>query len=483
MAERDGALQFANQEFARFVGQQAEHLGTRSLRDWLHGDDGARLTAALAALAPGERFEARLRLVYRDGVPRWMQCSAMLQTDVAPEQALVIGTMVDIDLQVRADEALRDSSRRKDEFLAMLGHELRNPLAPIRNAAEVLRRVGSGDEQLGWVHGVLVRQVNHVTRLVDDLLDISLITRGTLHLRLEPVNLVPLLERAVEDARPLFQRKNHQLIVTLPSEPTWVEADQIRLRQVFDNLLTNAAKYTDEGGRIELLVKAVDGLVSVCLADNGLGLSPEMQTRAFDLFVQDPRSIDRSQGGLGIGLALAKHLVDMHGGTIEARSAGLGQGSEFEVRLPRLEKAPAREPRAERAAATNGAGRVLVVDDDREGGESLKVLLEISGFRVLAANDLDSALAAARTLQPHVVLTDIAMPGADGYEVARRLRAQADGDPLVVMSMSGYGRADDYERGRREGFAHHFVKPIEPDELDRVLRAAVVQIEAARTGS
>jgi len=277
-----------------------------------------------------------------------------------------------------------------------------------------------------------------------------------------------------------FQRKSHQLKVSLPQEAIWVEADQIRLRQVFDNLLNNAAKYTDDGGRVELLAKTSPGFVSVRVCDNGLGLSSQMQTRAFDLFVQDPRSIDRSQGGLGIGLALAKHLVGMHGGSIEARSAGLGQGSEFEVRLPRLGKMPTRKPAVEFSAPTNGGGRVLVVDDDHEGGETLRVLLELSGFDVASAGDLDSALAAAAALRPQVVITDIAMPGADGYEVARRLRAQADGQTMAVMSMSGYGRPSDYERAKSEGFAHHFVKPIEPDELDRVLRETIRGLDDAQ---
>jgi PAS domain S-box-containing protein len=475
MAETDGRLVFANQEFTQFVGMPADHLAKHSLRDWLHRDDAARVMAALSVLGPGDRFDGKVRMAHRDGVHRWVQCSAMLQADTAPRRSMLVGSMVDVDAQVRAEESVRDANRHKDEFLAMLGHELRNPLAPIRNAAEVLRRVGAGDEQLTWVHGVLVRQTSHVTRLVDDLLDISLITRGTMQLRLEPVDLLPLLRRAVDDVMPMFRRKRHQLKVSLPQEPLWVEADQIRLRQVFDNLLNNAAKYTDDGGRVELLAKAGPGFVSISVCDNGLGLSAQMQTRAFDLFVQDPRSIDRSQGGLGIGLALARHLVGMHGGSIEARSAGLGLGSEFEVRLPRLDKAPAREPALERGAAgaANGRGRVLVVDDDVEGGESLKVLLELSGFEVASATDLDSALAAAATLRPHVVVTDIAMPGADGYEVARRLRAQADGHAMAVMSMSGYGRPRDHERAKSEGFAHHFVKPIEPDELDRVLRETI----------
>ena len=484
MAEPDGTLQFANQEFGRFVGQPGERLAQRSLRDWLHRDDAPQVLSALAALDAGGRYDAKVRLAHRDGAHHWVQCSAMLQADTAPLRPAVVGSMVDIDPQIRAEESIREASRKKDEFLAMLGHELRNPLAPIRNAAEVLRRVSAQDEQLVWVHSVLARQINHVTRLVDDLLDISLISRGTMQLRLEPLDLVRVLQRAVDDVTPLLQVNNHRLLTTLPAEPVWVEGDPIRLLQVFNNLLINAAKYTDEGGRIELLAETGEGSVTVRVVDNGLGLSPEMQTRAFDLFVQDQRSIDRSHGGLGIGLALVRHLVKMHRGQVDARSAGLGLGSQFEVRLPRLARAPVQVPQPEPPLSADGIGRVLVVDDDREGGESLKVLLELSGFHVAAAFDLDSALATAATMRPQVVLTDIAMPGVDGYEMAHRLRAQAGADArsMVVMSMSGYGRASDYERGRREGFAHHFVKPIEPAELDRALREAIRSVDGAPPG-
>jgi two-component system CheB/CheR fusion protein len=468
MSASDGVLRFVNRHFAQFVGHDAAQLQGRALPELMHDDDQGTLQSGLVGLRPGhDRFEAQLRLRHADGASRWTRCTALLQPEPLSGRSQVVGTFLDVDAQVRSEELLIEASRHKDEFLAMLGHELRNPLAPIRNAAEVLLRVAPADQRLTWAHDVLVRQVSNVTRLVDDLLDISLITRGAMQLRVEPVDLSATLARAVEDVQPLLRRKKHRFEAQLPERPVWVEGDQFRLTQVFVNLLTNAAKYTDEHGEIRLATWLDDGHVLVRVSDNGLGIAPEMRSRIFDLFVQDQRSIDRSQGGLGIGLALVKHLVVKQGGTVEAQSAGLGRGSEFTVCLPRLKDAPAGEPGATEAGAATQHGRVLVVDDDRESGESMAMLLELNGYQVQCATDLASALEVAARFRPQLAVMDIALPGADGYEVARRLRAMPEiGAGLRVIGLSGFARPADFERGRRAGFSAYFAKPVDPVELD-----------------
>jgi len=386
----------------------------------------------------------------------------------------------DVTLRKHVEHELREAGRHKDEFLAMLGHELRNPLVPIRNAAEVLRRVAGDDQRLAWVHDILVRQVGHVTRLVDDLLDISLITRGTMQLRVEPVDLCFALGRAIETAQPLIERQRHRFERHLPARPVWVEGDPIRLAQVFENLLTNAAKYTDDGGEIAVSLQTDKQTAVVRVRDNGLGIAPAMQGRIFDLFVQDQRSVDRSQGGLGIGLALVRHLVSLHGGTIEARSDGVGKGSEFTVRLRLLPAAKVRRAAQKGSDTVGGTGRVMIVDDDREGGSSLDVLLRLYGYEVEHAVDLNAALQLARRLRPQVVLMDVAMPDADGYEVARRLRAMPEmAAGASFIAVSGFGQPDDFRRSAAAGFARHLVKPVDPAELDAVIKRELAAARAA----
>ena len=390
------------------------------------------------------------------------QAAALLEAN----QQLVLATM----RAQAAEQELREAARHKDEFLAMLGHELRNPLVPIRNAAEVLKQIGGDDKRVAWVHDVLVRQVGHMTRLVDDLLDISLISRGALKLRLEPVDLERAIASALEAVEPIIKRKNHRVRCELPPHPTWVEGDPIRLTQVFENLLTNAAKYTHDHGEISVTMEVVDQCAVIRVRDNGLGIAPGMQSRIFELFVQDARAADRSEGGLGIGLALVRHLVNLHRGTIDALSKGEGQGTEFTVRLPLLREAP--RPAQEAVPSSDGAtGRVMIVDDDVEGGESMAVVLGIYGYEVQRATDLQSALQVARAFRPQAVLMDISMPGADGYEVARRLSAITEvGRDIRYIAVTGLGQPEDFRRSQEAGFAHHLVKPVDPNELDHILR-------------
>jgi two-component system, chemotaxis family, CheB/CheR fusion protein len=472
MSDREGRLEFANQSFSNFLGIPVEQLLGRRLGDFLLRDDGSRLADGLSALSRArDRFEGNVRLHPRSGPARWMKTVAMLRPDAPDGTHCVIGSMIDVDAQVSAEEALREAARHKDEFLAMLGHELRNPLAPIRNAAEILHRIAGDNKQLAWVHDLLVRQVGHMTRLVDDLLDISRITRGTMQLRLEPVDLRFAVGRAIDAAQPLIERNRHRFVSTTPEQPTWIEGDSIRLIQVFENLLTNAAKYTNPGGDISIALEATDQGAVVRVRDTGLGIAPDIRSRIFDLFVQDQRSVDRSQGGLGIGLALVKHLVELQGGSVEAHSDGVDKGSEFVVRFRVLSSAAAPAPdQGSPCVADTGSGRVMIVEDDVEAAESLAVLLRLLGYAVERAVDLDSALALCREFRPQAVLLDLALPGADGYEVARRLRALPHTEPGVTfIAVSGYGQPDDFRRSEEAGFVRHLVKPVDPMELHKLL--------------
>ena len=378
-----------------------------------------------------------------------------------------------------AENELREAARHKDEFLAMLGHELRNPLVPIRNAAEVLVRIGGDDKRVAWVHDVLVRQVGHITRLVDDLLDISLISRGAMQLRLEPVNVGSAIGSALEAVEPIIERKHHRVSCELPLHPAWVEGDSIRLPQVFENLLTNAAKYTRDHGEISVSMEVVDQCAVIRVRDNGLGIAPGMQSRIFELFVQDARAADRSEGGLGIGLALVRHLVELHRGVIDASSEGEGRGTEFTVRLPLLPE-PQR-PAEEAVPLSEGVtGRVMIVDDDVEAAESMGILLGIYGYEVQRATDLQSALQVGRAFRPQAVLMDISMPGADGYEVARRLSAIPElGRDISYIAVTGFGQPNDFRRSEEAGFAHHLVKPVDPNELDHILRQTMAAHRAS----
>jgi PAS domain S-box-containing protein len=384
----------------------------------------------------------------------------------------------DITERKRAEEALRDSDRRKDEFLAMLAHELRNPLAPIRNALHLMKHANGAGSDLEAEREMVERQVLHMTRLVDDLLDVSRISRGKIELRKEPIELAAAVERTIGAIRPLIEEYHHELIVSLPPEPIRLEADPTRLEQVLWNLLNNAAKYTDPGGRIELIVEIEGEMVALRVRDNGIGITPEMLPQIFDLFVQVERRLDRSQGGLGIGLSLVRNLVEMHGGSVTALSAGLGRGSEFVIRLPRLDVAgrrgapaaapptPADSPLPEQSHGF----RILVVDDNEDSANSLaKLLRRVLGQNVEVAYDGASALERARIFHPDLVFLDIGLPGMDGYEVARRLRESPENRTPVLVALTGWGQEEDRRRSREAGFDRHLVKPIDPDMLGGLL--------------
>jgi signal transduction histidine kinase len=383
----------------------------------------------------------------------------------------------------RFELELQEGDRRKDEFLAMLSHELRNPLAAISNVAHVMKASPAIDPQLRWARDVLGRQTGHLTRLIDDLLDVSRITRGKVTLRHEPLELKSIVAAAVETTRTLISQRGHTLHVDIPEDAMPVVGDRVRLTQVVDNVLTNAAKYTKEGGKITVSltsdaeVGGAAGEAVIRVRDTGVGIPPELLPTMFELFRRADDSLGRTEGGLGIGLALARGLVEMHGGRIEAFSEGQGKGSEFTIRLPRstIEAAaaePQRPPVVEPCRRDAKPLRVLVVDDSVDSAESMAIILEMSGYEVRKAHNGPEALHMASDYRPDVVLMDIGMPGMSGHEVAQKMRETSATRDIVLIAMTGYGRQVDREQSRAAGFDHHLVKPLDFEKLNEVLTAS-----------
>jgi signal transduction histidine kinase/ActR/RegA family two-component response regulator len=383
---------------------------------------------------------------------------------------LILLAVYDISaVRQRADE-LAAMDRRKDEFLAMLSHELRNPLAPIMNAVYLLGLQKNENQLQYQARTVIERQVAQLTRLIDDLMEVSRITSGRVQLRNDRVVVSGIVERAVETARSLIDERKHELTVSLPPQPIWLNADAARLEQVVINLLTNAAKYTDKGGHIWLTVQEEDDECVLRVRDTGVGIPPEVLPRVFELFTQAARSLDRSQGGLGIGLALVQRLVEMHQGTVSVVSV-LGHGSEFVVHLPRLQTAALLPTTTitETVEPTGPTLRILVVDDNVDSAQTLAMLLEASGHDVRTAHDGPAALEAALDYRPAVALLDIGLPGLDGFEVAARIRQQIGSHNIMLVAMTGYGLEKDRQRSQEAGFDHHLVKPVQFEKLQEIL--------------
>lgn len=382
------------------------------------------------------------------------------------------------ELEHRVEERtleLQAALRNRDEFLAMLGHELRNPLAPIRNAAQVIRLVGSNDPHLTRARDVIDRQVGQLSRLVDDLLDVSRVTQGKVELHRERVDLATALAQAVETSRPLIDSRRHTLTLSLPAASVHLMADLTRLSQIVANLLNNAAKYMEEGGRIWLTAERDAREVVIRVKDEGVGIPREMLTRVFEPFTQLNPSLSRSEGGLGIGLALVRSLAELHGGVVEAHSGGPGRGSEFVVRLSALEeeRVPELAPEQRDEGAPRGTGRrILVVDDNHDAAETLGTILEISGHEVWLAHDGFEALSQVERHHPEIVLLDIGLPKIDGYEVARRLRLDPRWQSILLVAVTGYGKEEDRDRGKLAGFDHHLVKPVDLEALRELLSAS-----------
>jgi PAS domain S-box-containing protein len=476
----DGRISYANDAFLQIVGRSRYEVGQGAVRwpDLTAPDGPTWVGQAIEPLRRGEvsaPFEKEVRR--RDGTPAPVLLGAAFLDD---SQRELVCFMVDLSQQKRLEQELRqraeelaEADRRKDEFLALLAHELRNPLAPIRNALHIMKQPGVAAAVVGQVRDMMERQLRHMTRMIDDLLDVSRITRGKIELRREVVDLTVAARHVLETVRPLMEENRHELTVALPEQPLRLEADPTRLEQILFNLLTNAARYTEPGGRIWLTAQSADGGVEVRVRDTGTGIDPKILPHIFEPFVQGTRRLDRSRGGLGIGLTLVRRLVELHGGTVQAVSAGPGQGSEFIVRLPGAQKTTRPGPngfgREERPPGSAPGRRILVVDDNLDVGDSLVLLLRQHGHEVRVANDGPTALALAREERPDVVLLDIGMPGMDGYEVARRLRQEPGLQGVLLVAMTGFGQETDRRHSRAAGFDQHLVKPVEPDDLLRLL--------------
>lgn len=395
-----------------------------------------------------------------------------------------VAAAMDITDRVNAEHALRESDRRKDDFLAMLAHELRNPLAPIRAAADLLSLESVRGEAVAQASAVIARQVRHLTAMVDDLLDVSRVSRGLARLEHRPLVAQSILQEAVEQVRPLLESRRHRLSVQMPAEPIGLSGDPERLVQVITNILNNAAKYTPEQGEISIaLERQADETdeAAFTITDNGIGMAPELVQRAFDLFTQAERTADRSQGGLGIGLALVKRLVELHDGSVTAYSDGPGKGSRFVVRLPVREPprdADAPAPEARRASGGSERLKVMVVDDNVDAAQMLAMLVEALGHEAIVEHSSASALAREAAERPDVYLLDIGLPGEDGYALARRLRARAGERRLILVAVTGYGQDQDRDRTREAGFDHHLVKPADTALLAQVLEHAAVEVVA-----
>jgi PAS domain S-box-containing protein len=482
----EGQIQSWNAGAQRIFGYAAEEAIGQSITLIIPQELYAEERQIIERVRRGERVEHFDTMrVTKSG--RRIPVSLTVSPVRDPRGAIIGASKIARDISERkeAEEALRESqqalheaNRRKDEFMALLAHELRNPLAPIRYALATARKCDRTAEQQRRAEEIIERQVAHMSRLLDDLLDVSRITRGTLELKLADTELTVALGTAIEAARPFLDAKHHHLSLDLPKQAVRLVADSVRLAQVFSNLLINAAKYTDSGGRIELRAAQVDNEVIVSVHDNGMGISTDMMPRMFTMFAQDSAVVDHSEGGLGIGLALTRGVVDLHGGRVEARSDGPGRGSEFIVTLPvGAGKLAQTDADVDQEVPMAGGGmRVLVVDDNRDAADSCSTLLELSGHSVQAAYTGHEALAIAAKTRPHVVVTDIGLPDIDGYEVAAKIRAAPWGRGMVLIAVTGWGQESDKQRAFSAGFSHHLTKPIDPDTLESLLQSLSAEL-------
>src|SRR5215831_2146823 len=470
MEDASGCL-FVNRAYLDFLGldDQAVICGY----DWeqyIHPEDReAYVEAYLDCVARRAPLDAEFRFRRHDGEYRWMRSVAMPRLTAEGEFIGYTGCTIDVHEARMAAAALREADRHKDEFLAMLAHELRNPLAPIRNAVHILRRAESDNQKIKPTLEMLDRQVNQMVRLVDDLLDVSRVSRGKIELRKERIELIDVVNRAVESTRSMIQSMEHELTVTVPAQPIYVDADLARLVQVVGNLLNNACKFMDKGGRITVTLERDEGQAFIRVRDRGVGIAPGEVQRIFEIFTQLDTSRQRSVGGLGVGLTLVKSLVEMHGGMVEAHSEGPGHGSEFVIRLPIATEVPKRSEAGVSEPLPTTDRRVLIVDDNRDGAESLATLLAMSGHHTHMVHDGLQALEAAERFRPDVVLLDIGIPKLNGYDACRRIRNQPWGKTMVVVAVTGYGQESDIRSSREAGFDHHLIKPVDFRSIAKVL--------------
>jgi PAS domain S-box-containing protein len=469
MLDPEGRVTSWNTGAQRITGYRADEIIGRSFEIFYPAEDAAagRPAAELRQAVLNRRAEDHGWRVRKDGTRYW---SEVVVTSLHDDQGVLRGfAKVTRDLsEKKRMEVIEEQGRNLSEFMAMLAHELRNPLAPIRNALGIMAMSKETPPQIAWSRDVIERQTNHLVRLVDDLLDVSRITRGKLRLQGAPMDLVVAVHRAIESSRPLIDARRHGLELKLPGEPLMVNGDMTRITQVLINILNNAAKYTPEGGRIRLEAGAQGADAVVRIRDNGAGIAPQMLESVFDLFAQGERTIDRSEGGLGIGLTLARRIVALHGGTIVAKSEGAGKGAEFIVRFPRLNL----ELTGVVAPATGyqlpaGAQKrtILVVDDNPDSATSMAMLLRMVGHDVEIAANGATALERIATRAPDILLLDIGLPDMSGYDVAKHLRSRPEGQGLKIFAMTGYGQEEDRKRSLASGFDGHLVKPVMPADL------------------
>ena len=469
----DGKVLEINRMAQESAGCSKEEIHGRRLWEtpcWSRAPAAARqMEDAWTRAVARETAQAQVELLQASGAERMLDLTIQPVLDDAGNVRFVAVTGTDVTERRRAELRLADADRRKDEFLAMLAHELRNPLAPISNAVQVLGLAERDPVALRAARETLERQVGQMGRLVDDLLDVSRVTRGRIELRRERIDLAPVVRQAVEATHALYESMGQELSVDLPRQPIHVEADPARIAQVIGNLLNNACKYTDKGGHIRLSVAREGADAVLRVKDDGIGIDPAQIPRLFEMFNQVESSLERSRGGLGIGLTLARTLVEMHGGTIVARSEGIGKGSEFVVRLPVVVDAPRAAAGGPKATAPVVPRRVLVVDDNEDGAASMAMLLRLQGHETHVAHDGEQAIVQAERLRPDVVLLDIGLPAMNGYEACRRIRASGWGQELMLIAVTGWGQDEDLRRSREAGFDAHLVKPVPPDALARLL--------------
>jgi PAS domain S-box-containing protein len=475
VCEADGRNIYTSDSLLRLVGISREQSADFGWSEVLHPDDVEETLSAWKECArTGNMWYREHRMLGVDGKYHSILAQGVPIRDEEGRVQKWAGINLDISRLKNTELALLEADRRKDEFLATLAHELRNPLAPIRNAVRILDSDAADERQRKWGREVIARQVHRMSLLLDDLLDVSRITRGQLELKKDYVDLKSLVSVAVETSRPLMDAKRHQLIVNLPVEAIKLEADPLRLSQVIGNLLTNAAKYTDPEGKINLDARIANAELVISIRDNGIGLTPEVMPGLFTMFSQVNSAVDRAEGGLGIGLALVKGLVALHGGRVEVRSEGLGRGSEFIIHLPHRVLAAANsvvETSTSGAANANDVrrARVLVTDDNRDAAESLAMVLRFAGYEVFIAFSGAEALEIAARERPDAGLIDIGMPGMSGHEVARRMRLEAWGKNAVLIALTGWGQEQDKQAAIGAGFDEHMTKPVDPADLERVL--------------
>jgi PAS domain S-box-containing protein len=468
---------FWSDEFRDLYGYDASTPATRE--QWgerLHPDDRNRMLVDFTRrLKPGStEFHREFRIVHPTRGIRWLHTAGSIERDASGRAVEMRGISIDISRIKQVEDELREADQRKNEFLATLAHELRNPLAPIRNGLEILRLRQSG-EIAERARSMMDRQLQQMVRLIDDLLEVSRITRGKIQLNREPIDLEAALQSAIEVSKPLIDAAGHKLTLDIPSHALIVDGDLTRLAQVFGNLLNNAAKYTNPGGQIQLTAAVAGDVVRISVRDTGIGIAPAMLPRVFEMFTQVDHASQHTQGGLGIGLCIAKRLVEMHGGSLVARSEGVGTGSEFTVELP-LRSTSSGDLHPSTSDSTLSVAhrrlRILVADDNTDAASSLSMILKMHGHEVRTAFDGQEALQIIQSFQPNVALLDIGMPHVDGYELCRQLRQQPFGPDMLIIALTGWGQAEDKQRSEQAGFDQHLVKPADLRTLEHLLAEA-----------